>query len=417
MKILTAPFILPITSSPIVDGAVVIDDGQIVSIGKRDELLKQYPQTVTEEWAGSVLMPGLVNAHTHFDLLFLEAKGETINFFEFLIAGWNHRNKLNPTDRRYCLEEGIRQSLRSGTTTVGDAGQYVGVIAQAVNNPMRMVLFPELLSGGDTTIQESYEGALSQVEEILGAGSGRLTAGMAPYAAYTLSRHLLKIVSQQAAQMRLPVKIHVAETFSEMQFFYESKGEIADILFPKMGWKDQIPLEHRKTPVQYLESIGFLETAPTLIGCNHLADPDLQILVKCGAKVVHSPRANAHLKLGIPPIKKLRAQGVPVALGTDGTASLFSLSVWDEMRYIQDHYPDSERPSASDLLKMATLEGACALGLEERIGSLEPGKEADLIAVRIPRELTASDLPSWLVSHVTPREIAAVFVEGKRVKL
>jgi cytosine/adenosine deaminase-related metal-dependent hydrolase len=420
LKLLTAAYVLPITQPAIADGAVLIDeDGQIAEVGPRASLAAQNPGAAVEDFPHAALLPGLVNAHTHLDLLNFDGKaasGESLEFFDWLTSGWNHRRSLTPATRRQCLEDGIRQLLRSGTTCVGDAGQYVGVIPQAANSPMRLVLFPELLTGGSQDILDGYEGVFSQVDEILDSKSSRLSAGLAPYAAYTLSRHLLKILSQHARELRIPCKIHVAETFSEMQFFYESSGEIAERLFPAMGWANQLPPEHRKTPIQYLDSIAFLENA-TLIGCNHLAENDLEAIARNRARVVHSPRSNARLKLGYPPLKKLRDLGVPVALGTDGTGALYSLSLWDEMRFVRNHYPEAEQPSPDDLLRMATLEGAKALGLWNRIGSIERGKEADLIAVRLAGDASPANLIPSLIETTTDREIAAVFVEGKRVKI
>lgn len=414
MRAIAAPFVLPIVGKPIEKGLVILDDSsRIFWVGPREK--SPYQGLEIEEFPQSVLMPGLVNAHTHLDLLYFN--DATPDFFDWLIKSWEYRKRLSLAERRHALEEGIRQLVSSGTTTVGDAGQYAGLFPQAASSPIRMVLFPELLVGSEPTIPEGYQGAFNQVEEIQAAQSRKTLAGIAPYAPYTLSRHLLKIIAQQAGEEKIPIKIHVAETFAEMQFFFESKGEIAEKLFPQLGWGEQIPPPHRKTPIQFLESIGFLGGAPTLIGCNHLADPDLGMIAKSGSKVVHSPRTNAHLKLGHPPLKKMRSAGIPVGLGTDGTASRHSLSLWDEMRFIQEHYPKTHTPSPHDLLTMATLEGARSLGLEKRIGSLEAGKEADLIAIKLGRGVTAKDLPSWLIDHVTEREITAVFVEGKRLKI
>ncbi len=414
LKVFSARFVLPITQPVIEDGAIALEEGRIVEIGAHDAIHAKYPDASREDFSQCVLLPGLVNAHAQIEMLNFIEGGASVNYYNWLMAGWDYRMRLAPSDRRRCLEEGIRQLVHSGTTTVGDVGRYTGIIPQAANAPIRMVLFPEILTGEGSLVSEDYETVFSQVEEILGTRAPRLGSGLAPFAAYTLSRHLLKVIAEQGAALRIPVKIHVSETFAEMQFFYESKGEIADRLFPRIGWSE-LPPEHRKTPVQFLQSIGFLENAPILIGCNHLSDPDLKILAAAGCKVVHTPRANAHLKLGTPPLKKLKGSGITVALGTDGTVD--SLSLWDEMRHLLSHSSEGEKLDAEELLRMATLGGARALGVADRIGSLDRGKEADLIAVRVPKELKADEVARWLIANVTPREIAAVFVEGNRVKV
>ncbi len=416
--LLRAKFILPIHDDPIEDGGVLIsDEGKIVAIGSCDDIRKKFPSVKEQEFHQHVLMPGLVNAHTHLDLLSFQGTGESPQFMDWILGFWAHRRKQTLSDRRQCLEQGFYQLLHAGITTVGDVGQFFGLISQVVNHPIRAVLFPELITGGDPTIQDSYEAIFTQLEEIMGQSHPRVTAGLAPFAPYTLSKHLLKIIAQQAHDLKIPLKIHVSETFAEMQFFYESSGEIADRLFPHLGWEGQLPPAHRKTPVQYLESIGFLDARPTLVGGNQLSNPDIDILAKTGCKLVHAPRSNAHLKLGHPPLKKLREMRVPIGLGTDTCAAIFTLSIWDEMRYINDHYPDAERPSPRELLSMATIEGAKCLGVDRFVGTLEPGKNADLIAVHVPRDLDQETLQHWLVSQATHRDVEAVWIEGQSVKL
>ncbi|HSA60396.1 MAG TPA: amidohydrolase family protein, partial [bacterium] len=127
MRALRAPFILPISQKPIPDGVVVIEDGRIVDVGPAAKLLSEYPSAEREDYSHAVLMPGLVNAHTHLDLMNFDGKtasGESLEFFDWLTLGWNHRRSLTPAGRRQCFDDGIRQLLRSGTTCVGDAGQY-----------------------------------------------------------------------------------------------------------------------------------------------------------------------------------------------------------------------------------------------------------------------------------------------------
>ncbi len=418
LKAYAADFILPITSKPLANAAIVVEGREIIDIDAKEEIVQRYPSLDLEDCGQSVLMPGLVNAHTHLNLLFFDAgnrDGAKPAFFESLMGSWLFQKGQTLTDRRQALEEGLQQLARSGTTTAGDTGQFFGLVPQAINAPLRMALFPEILTGGDNQIQEAYEAAFTQVDEIQASRVNKVTAGLAPYAGYTLSKHLLKIVSQQASQT--PLKIHAAETFAEMQFFYESSGEIAEKLFPQMGWADHLPPPHRKTPVQYLHSIGVLDAAPALIGGNQLSETDLELIAKTRTKIIHSPRYNAHFNLGKPPLKKLRELGVPVALGTNALASLYSLSLWDEMRFLKDRSPENDAPTPKDILEMATIEGAKALSLDRKIGSLEKGKDADFIVVHIPKDMAAGDLATWLIDHVTAREITSVFVEGKKVKL
>ncbi len=422
MKILKARWVLPINRPAFQEGAVVIEEGQIIDVGIAAEILPKYSEAEVEDFPSCALLPGLVNAHTEVDLLFFRPTGETPQFFDGLIHTWNHRRCLTPAQRRHAYEEGIRQLLRSGTTTMGDSGCYVGVVAQIVNSPIRAVLFPEILSGQPTAVSDSYESVMSQVDEILAAVStsqGLVNAGVAPYAAYTLSRHLLKVLAEQSRRLNIPLKIHAAETFSEMQFFYESNGEIVEKIFPLMQWGSDFPPPYRKTPIQYLDSIGFFEGGGAVIGGNNLADPDLEVLARQKMTLIHCPRASHRFKLGIPPLKKLRQLHIAVTLGTGGTAWAHSLSLWDEMRHILTHYSEPSKPSPDELLSMVTLEGARALGLENLVGSLEVGKEADLIAISLPQKesFDSSNLAKGLIENTTDREVAAIFIRGQKIKL
>ncbi len=412
MKIIAAAYVLPITKPLLEKGAVAIEDGRIVEVGPVSDLQARFPEAEVEDFPQCVLMPGLVNAHTQLDLL--HADRASSDFFGHLLALWLYRKTIPPATRRQALEEGFRFLLQTGVTCAGDVGHYIGVVPQAANSPLRLTLFPELVSGGKTHVTEDYETAFLQIDEVQASVSDRLHVGLAPYSAYTLSRHFLKIISQSENADTMPIKIHAAETFAEMQFFYESKGEIAEKIFPALGW-NEMPPAYRKTPVQHLESIGFLTKNTALLGANHLADPDLDILSKIKCGLIHTPRFNARWKLGHPPLKKLMERKIPIALGTDITGAVDSLSLWDDMRFLRDHYAE-DAPSPEDILRMATLNGARVLGWGDRVGSLEADKDADLIAVRFPRETSESDLLATVIDHTGPRDIAAVFIQGHRIK-
>jgi cytosine/adenosine deaminase-related metal-dependent hydrolase len=178
MKLLSAAYVLPIKSAAIPDGAVVVDEGRILAVGKKAALADQYPRASRRSSRTPSSCRARQRAHASRSpkLRRQERERPAVEFFDWLLLSWQHRKKLTPAARRQCIDDGIRQLLRAGTTCVGDTGQYVGVIAQAANAPVRMVLFPEMVSGGDEAALDGFEGAFSQVDEILDSKSTRLSA-------------------------------------------------------------------------------------------------------------------------------------------------------------------------------------------------------------------------------------------------
>lgn len=409
MKLFSAATLLPIAGRPIPEGAIAVEDGKIVEVGARKNLLKKYCDTIEEEFDHAVLMPGLVNTDTHLEYLSFQGSGREPNFIDWTLETLDYRFAAQPAERRRNATEGVQKLLHAGTVTAADSGRYVGSLASFQAAPLKLHLFPEILTSAEGEVMDDYQSSLNLVDEIRALRSPRLGAGLHPYAAYTLSRHLLKVVASQAREWGIPLKIHAAESFAEMQLFHEATGEIAERLFPRLGWEEASPPLHRKTPIEFLDSIGFLEAAPIVVGGLHLGENDLAILARRNCKVVWRPRTEAHLKLGSLPYQKLKKAKVPVGLGTDGIGSRFSLSLWDEMRTVGEVLPPEE------LLEIATIGGARVLGCDGEIGSLEAGKRADLIAVKIPARLKTGEIAQHLVCETTEREILAVFVDGQKI--
>ncbi len=409
MKLLTASYVLPIAGEAVPAGAVAIDEGRIADVGKKDLLQKKYPAADVEEYPSTCLLPGLVNAETRLELLSFDGTEKNQNFVDWLIARIDFGQRAAPDLRRSNIREGIKKLLSSGTTCIGDVGRYTGALPEFSQTSLRATLFPEMFSSNHPSTAENYQSVFSMLEEILAKKSARIAAGIAPFSPYALSRPLLKIIAQQAETHQIPLRIRAAESFAEMQFFQESTGEIREKLFPKLGWSDADLPVHRKTPIEFLESIDLLRSGPLLSGCLHLAGGDYKILAKNSCKIVWSPRAQKYLNLGDAPIKKLIRAKIPIALGADGTGSRHSLSLWDEMREGLRLSPPEE------LLQMATLGGATGLGRDREIGSLEKGKKADLISIRIPSSLRAPRLASHLVEKTTEHDLLAVWIDGQKI--
>jgi cytosine/adenosine deaminase-related metal-dependent hydrolase len=203
----------------------------------------------------------------------------------------------------------------------------------------------------------------------------------------------------------------VAESFQEVEFFFDTGGEIADKLFPRVGWDQFRSPCVRKTPVEYLHDMGFMRCAPSMVHCVQVSDADIDRIVASQAQVVLCPRSNFYLGVGSAPWERFLEKNVILALGTDSLASNQSLSMWDEMRFLMEAAGDTLNPL--QVLYMATMGSAKALGMEKEIGSLEEGKMADLVAIRLKEnDLTQNSIFGHLVEHTFDPDIEMVMVGG-----
>ncbi|MBI4212580.1 MAG: amidohydrolase family protein, partial [Deltaproteobacteria bacterium] len=307
MELLSASFFLPMTNgTPLLkDSGLVMAKEKIIDVGTISELKKRYPQAEHHHFPGHCLMPGLVNAHCHLDLIdFYEQHYINADFaeppqdfMETLVASIHYKQDAKTAQMIRGIERGIARLIETGTTCVGDVTCYEGSFKMLENAGLRGIVYPEILAGRGEQAQAKYEVALALMEKHLDGSHDRIRAGLAPYAPYLLSRNLLRIISQHAQHSAIPMQIHAAESFAEMEFFFDSQGPIATSLFPTMGWKE-LPPEQQKTPIQYLADIGFLEAPVTIVGGLHLSARDFPILARHLARVVYCPTVNKTMKHG-----------------------------------------------------------------------------------------------------------------------
>ncbi|MBI4124995.1 MAG: amidohydrolase family protein [Deltaproteobacteria bacterium] len=421
MKCVTAAWILPLNhQGPIPNGAMVIDGDTILAVGTAEAVQKQFPQAQNEDHPESVLMPGLVNAHCHLDRIGFYEKFSVATDTQFSPVVWllESLHYLSTTSSGIVakqMETALTEMLQTGITCLGVMSHYEGTYPLVKTTPLRGVIFHEILSGPDKRAQQRFEIALALVDQYREAKPGHLQIGFGPYAPYLLSKNLLNIISRHAKDLNLPLQIHAAEHFAEMEFFFESKGPIAEKLFPAIGW-EELPPAHRKTPIQHLDEIGFMATPLSIVGAYQMAEKDFPRLARGLSKVVYCPSANRRFNLGRFPLKKLQKQGVPVALGTELLSNTHGFDLWDEMRLALKE-GSNPLPTPSELLKMATLGGAYALGFEKETGSLEKGKKADYLLVKSPHgeNLSAEDLVRELILQTTASSIEQVTIDGKKV--
>ncbi len=414
MELITASFVLPIDHDPISDGAVAVDGSKIVAVGTAADLKAQYPAATVRAYTSHVLMPGLVNAHAHLDLTYF--LGEDASFIRWLVSMLKYQRTAQMAQLIPAIQRGLSQVIAGGTTCVGDFASCEATFQLAKEMGVRTVIFPTISGGLGTQAQDRFESALALVEKYLDEDEPTIHTGLGPFAPYLLSRNLLKITSQHAKELGVPLMIHATESFSEMEFFFDSQGPIGAELFPSLGWGNELPPAFRKTPIQYLNDIGFLEARPTIIGGIHLGARDFALLARHTCRVVFCPRANCIFEHGKFPWTKLQDNGIPVALGTEATHQPPDFNLWQEMKTVLENDLAGDKPSAKDLLHMATMGGARALGLEHRIGSLTPGKLADIIVVETPQMPDPHFLHDALIRRTTPLHVRLVMVNGHILK-
>lgn len=426
MLIISAKYLLTMESEPMLDGAIAIENGEIIDVGREEDLLGRFESAEHEDFPNHVLMPGLINTHTHLDMSLhkdfafdpVRSLTQEGDFVHWLISCIDHKKKSNPDRQREAVEVGIEACIESGTTCVGDMGNFEGIFQCLEQSGLRAVIFPEVLSYDSQVAKDLYETAFAIVEKYMEFDSDLVNVGIGPYSPYTLSRNILKIMAQYCRSSRIPLMIHAAESFAEMEFFYNSSGSIAEKLFPNIGWGEDLPPALNRTPIQYLDEIQFFQAAPILVGCITVTDEDIGRIHRSKAKVVWCPRSYDYLKLGQPPIEKLLNQGILVGLGTDGISSTNTLSLWDEMRAALELSPiKNKRALAKDLLAMATRNGAQVLGIEAETGSLTRAKRADYIIVEAKDLGSLDDIYLYLVQQTRTYHIHRVAVAQNLLKM
>lgn len=422
VKIFSAEYLLPIEGDMLSPGALAVREGRILETGHPTSLMEKFPDADRREFSGKTLMPGLVNAHADLSLSCYEkfphppyrSENGQVHLMYWLTQLSRFKSNLALPDQREAVQKGLDEMKTSGVTTVGDQCRYPAAVPLYEGSGLRVVCLAEIENIQRPLAQAEFEQALALVDEVRHGENPRLTAGYAPFSAYALSKNLLKILTDHALQQGVPLHLFAALSFSEMEFFYDSLGEISEVLFREAGWQEKTPPPHRMTPVQYLQEIGFLRAKPTLIGCLHLGPTDSAILDNSECMRLYSPQAFHHLQVGKIRWEKIFSQKVSWALGTLGKAWGGSGHLWDEMRCVLHESEEEKRADyAADILRAATLGGARALALEQEVGSLLPGKQADFIVIDSP--VGEFPMPFGILDQTRPERVVASFVAGEPV--
>jgi 5-methylthioadenosine/S-adenosylhomocysteine deaminase len=383
-------------------GAVAIDGTDIVEVGPPDAIAAKYRASETIEAREEIVLPGLINTHTHAPMVIYRGLADDLALMDWL------QKHIFPAEAKTVSPEMVRTGTRlaalemieSGTTTFADMYYFEEEIAKTtVEAGLRAVL-------GETIIQFPVADAKTPAEGLARAerfirefkDNGLVVPAVAPHALYTNDRATLVASAELSRRYGVPMLLHFAETEDEVRIARE---------------------QFKATPAAYLESLGFWGPNTLAAHAIWVTDEDIAILARRGVGLSHNPESNMKLASGAAPVVKYLAAGVALGLGTDGAASNNDLDMFEAMRqasFLAKHVTKDPRAvPARVALDLATIGGARALHLERLIGSLEPGKRADLITVsmRAARQTPMYDPISHLVYTTRGDDVRTTIVNGK----
>ncbi len=378
-------------------GSIAVVNGKIVAVG---ENVKGKAEKIIDA-RGKVVLPGLVNGHTHLPMVLLRGVADDMPLKEWLSTKiWPIEKNLSAKDCHVGALLGCVEMIRSGTTCFADQYFHMDKVARGVEEAgIRGVLSYGIIELDDIK-KRKQEISIGEnlVKSFQGKADGRILTMFGPHAPYTCSTDCLAEVKELAKKHAVGIHIHISETRDEIEQTIEKYG---------------------KRPVEYLDSIGFLGPEVLAAHCVWLSDNEIKLLRNKEVKPVHNPVSNMKIGCGAAPVQEMLVNGIPIALGTDGAASNNSLDMFEEMKFAallsKVHKLDPVVVPAISVLEMATINGATALGLQEEIGSLEAGKKADLITVDMkkPHLTPIRNVVSHLVYSSLGSDVDTVVVDGK----
>lgn len=386
------------------DGAIIINNGKIIEIGESEKLRATFSVKKSIEAKGKLVMPGLINTHTHSAMTIFRGFADDI-----ALKSWLHEFVF-PSEAKYINAQTVKlgttlaiaEMLLSGTTTYNDMYFFVQEAAEITEKFGMRAVLSEGIIDYPTPSADKPEIGIAHTEELLKSWKNNelINIAISAHSPYSCSKNLLQKVKSFADKNAIKLHIHLAETQWEVS---------------------EIQKLHKKTPTEYLESLGILDSNIIAAHSVHLTEHDIDLYAKYGLGVAHNPECNMKLASGVAPIPKLLAKGVKVGIGTDGVASNNNLDLFQDLRTAAFvHKLENADPSlanAKEMVKMATIGGAQVLGLEHEIGSLEIGKKADLLIIDLfkPHLMPIYDIYSHIVFAMTGNDVETTIINGKIV--
>ncbi len=385
---------LPVATPPIEDGAVVIRDSTILDFGKRRDILGTYSGEISD-FDDSIILPGLVNAHTHLELSSLKGEirneGDFVDWIKKLVL---KRWRRSPEKDEEAIEQAISEVISTGTVAIGDVTNTGSSVPLIYKSRLTGVIFHELIGFAEDKAYEVFQKGTKLLSDF--PESKRLKYALSPHAPYSVSPQLFRQIRERD-QIRT---VHLCESEEEILFIDTGQGRFKRLLQFAGAWNSEWEIPGT-TPVQYLDKLNFWDFQTLAVHVVYPTDEDIQILKKRKVSVCLCPRSNRNLRVGVAPLGRFWDANINVCIGTDSLASVEDLNLFNEMKAMHELYPDVV---PQRIVEMATLNGAAALGLDKNMGSIRKGKAASMIAIGLDGR-TVKDPYEYLVESVEQKMI------------
>jgi len=421
-SIYTARWVLPIVSPAIADGALAIDNSEIVAAGPRTEVASRFPGARVSDFGQAAILPGLVNAHSHLELTVMRGflESEEHDFAAWLRKLTTARLVMTGEDLLVSATCGAIEAARAGVTCFGDSSSAATHAMKALQEVgLRGIVYQESFGPDPNLAEENVARLREQIAELRDQENELVRGGVSPHAPYTVSAPQLALISRLTIDEKLPLMMHAAESQAEKSFMLDGLGRFAKGLEAR-GIEWQAP---GISTIEYLARHGILETRPLLAHCINVNDADLELIKQSGAGIAHCPKSNAKLGHGRAPFQKFLGHGINVGLGSDSVASNNTCDILEEARFatLLARLPLSgglpPAVTANQSLFAATLGGARALGLEHQIGALAEGMQADITVVSLngTHQQPVRNPADALVFSSSGRDVLLTMVAGKEI--
>ncbi len=385
-------------------GSVAVSDGRILEVGSDRRIMERYEPEETVDARGRIVMPGLVNTHTHSAMTLFRGYADDYPLKEWL------ENYIWPLEKRFISRRFIRtgtklavcEMLRSGTTTFNDMYVFQDEFAAIAEKAGIRAVLGELIFDFPTACVPSPEKGIKHIRNMARKWKGHplVRVAAAPHSPYACSAEVLRDFRELANELGLYLHIHLSETREEVS---------------------EMKKKHGVTPVRYLRDIGVLDGKTLAAHCVHVTEEDIGILARSKTGVAHNPESNMKLATGVAPVPDMMSAGVRLGLGTDSAASNNNLDLFGEMsaaaRLHKVFRNDPTAMSAQSAVELSTIGGAAAIGMENETGSIEAGKSADMIIVNQfrPHATPLYNYYSHIVYCMCGHDVDTVIINGKIV--